>query len=306
MNLKQLAEQFHALEAIDTAHFQRKARILQSMWREEQAFLFDKTGSQSHGYLLPMPWAEETLANYLTENVRNVVKAEVLDPERSGGKLYGKPRIFNHLLSSQPLCFNLFGELTLDLDLASRVVSRLSDGRFSEVTGIEFEYSPGRSDPSYTDDRSAFDVFIRCRARDGGAAFLGLEVKYHETLKGKPGRHRERYCQVAEQMGCFKDPYALELRETPLQQIWCDHLLAGAFKHKDGFADAAFVFLYPAGNQYCQSAVAVYRQRLASDDSFITWTLEGVVAALEAESGEKWVGRFKSRYLDFDKLNLHG
>lgn len=304
MTLKQLAEKFHALEAIDKAPFQRSARILQSIWRDEQGFPADETRSEPRGYLLPMPWAQETLANYLTDNIRDVVRSEVLDSEQSDGKLYGKPRIFNHLLSSQPLCFNLFGELTSNLEMASRVVSRLTHGRFAEVTGIDFEYSPGRSDPAYTDDRSAFDVFLRCKTEAGEPAFLGIEVKYHETLKGKPGRHRERYSEVAEQMDCFKDPRDEKLRETPLQQIWCDHLLSGAVKLKDDFSDAAFVFLYPTDNLYCRDAVAAYRQFLKSDDSFLEWTIEDVVAALEAESGAEWVGMIRDRYLAFEKLDM--
>jgi hypothetical protein len=40
-------------------------------------------------------------------------------------KLFAQPRIFDDLLSSQPLRFNLFGELTRDLALASRVMHRL-------------------------------------------------------------------------------------------------------------------------------------------------------------------------------------
>ena len=120
-----------------------------------------------------MPWAQEKLANYLTKPIQDVVRAEVCDPVASAGKLYGKPRIFDNLLSSQPLCFNLFGELTHNLHLASEVVSNLSDGRFTEVTSIAFEYSPGRGDARYLNDRSAFDVFVHCRTADGGKGFLG-------------------------------------------------------------------------------------------------------------------------------------
>jgi hypothetical protein len=83
----------------------------------------------------------------LSDNIQSVVRQEVLDPRRSRGKLFGKPRIFNDLLSSQPLCFNLFAELRFDLALASRVVLGLTQGRFREVTEISFEHSPSRSDP---------------------------------------------------------------------------------------------------------------------------------------------------------------
>src|SRR5258708_36519721 len=74
-----------------------------------------------------MPFARETLANYLTETIRDVVREEVLDPTRSGGKLYREPRIFDDLLSSQPLCFNVFAHLRRDIALASKVFEDVLD-----------------------------------------------------------------------------------------------------------------------------------------------------------------------------------
>ena len=66
-----------------------------------------------------MPDARNSLANFLTPGVRSIVREE-LEREEAGagqGKLYGMPRLVEDLLSSQPLCFNLFGELKLDLRL---------------------------------------------------------------------------------------------------------------------------------------------------------------------------------------------
>jgi hypothetical protein len=93
---------------------------------------------------LAMPFAEQTLANYLTDDIRQVVRGEVKKPE----KLYQAPRIYNDLLSSQPLCFNVFGELQADLDSTTRVAGQLWPARVAEVTAIEFEHSPGRGDES--------------------------------------------------------------------------------------------------------------------------------------------------------------
>jgi hypothetical protein len=38
-----------------------------------------RTGPRPSGSRLPMPWAQETLANFLTPRIREVVRAEVLD-----------------------------------------------------------------------------------------------------------------------------------------------------------------------------------------------------------------------------------
>ncbi len=193
MSLDDLARRATAFEKSDTEVFQRRARTLQSLWREEMGYEIGehRRGDKSRplGSRLPMPWAKETLANYITPTIRDVVRAEVEDADRSKGKLYGKPRIYNDLLSSQPLCFNLFGELTRDLASASKLVAEMTQGRFTGVTAIDFEWSPGRSDDKYTGDRSAFDVFISCMSSAGGRAFIGIEVKYHESLRDKAGRH---------------------------------------------------------------------------------------------------------------------
>jgi len=164
-----------------------------------------------------MPWAQETLSNFITESTRTVVRAEVLDPVASKGKLNARPRIFNDLLSSQPLCFNLFGELKLHLELASAVIADISGGRFTTVTGIEFEVSPGRRDPRYLDDRSAFDVLLRSINASGDPCFVAIEVKYHENLAGAASEHKARYNEVADLMGCFKEDCTV-LRQTPLDR----------------------------------------------------------------------------------------
>jgi hypothetical protein len=238
MNFDELARTLHALEPSDGSPFQRRARILQALWREEQGFPCGEHGrgntTRPLGSRLPMPWAEETLANFMTERTRAVVRQEVCDPLRSAGKLYGKPRIFNDLLSSQPLCFNLFAELCFDLRLASGVVADLTRGRFVDVREIKFEHSPGRGDLRYTGDRSAFDVFLQCRTASGGRGFIGIEVKYHEDLRGGAGEHHARYDEIAARMGCFAPQASASLHSAPLQQIWRDHLLAGITSRVEG------------------------------------------------------------------------
>lgn len=306
MRLDELAASLDVLERVDSSEFQRRARILQSMWRQERGFPCGEhlgpSGVRPLGSRLPMPWAQETLANFLTEQVRDVVRAEVCHPRASAGKLYGKPRIFNDLLSSQPLCFNLFGELTTDLPLASETARRLSHGRFTEVTSIAFEHSPGRGDARYLNDRSAFDVFLRCRTAGGGRGFVGIEVKYHENLRGTAGGHKPEYDDVADKMGCFvadREP----LMRSPLQQIWRDHLLVGVTQIVDGYDDGLFVMLYPQDNLHVSAALDDYRRQISNEGSFAAWTIEDVVGSLRDASDALWIGAFRDRYLAFATID---
>ncbi len=306
MNLDDLAAQLHALEPTDNL-FQRRVRVLQCLWRSEQGYACGehhaKGKSRPLGSRLVMPWARDELANFLTERTRAVVRSEVLDRKRSKGKLFGKPRIFNDLLSSQPLCFNLFAELRFDLSLASRLVSHLTQGRFTEVVAVEFEHSPSRSDARYSNDRSAFDVFLECHTSGGKRAFVGVEVKYHENLAGPAAAHRARYDEIASDMGCFLPAASAALRRAPLQQLWRDHLLSGAMRVADGYDDTLFVVLYPTENEPCHRAVEAYRQTLSDSRSFDAWLLEPVLQFLAANTSSDWPRLVFDRYCDFSKLS---
>lgn len=303
--LSDLATQVDALVASDVSSFQRRARILQSLWRLQQGLPCGihsgRNGDRKLGSRLVMPDAQNELSNYLSENIRNVVRTELAQASIAKEKLYSEPRIYNDLLSSQPLCFNLFGELSIDLDLASAVISAMTEGRFERVTAIEFEHSPGRSDPKYLADRSAFDVFIKCINHAGSTGFIGIEVKYHENLIGPPSTHKTRYEDVARMMECFPDDIG-ELKKSPIQQIWRDHLLAGVTKQADGYSDALTVILYPRENGHVSSAVDEYSSHLKNTASFTSWTLEDFVETLRKYSNSEWVRIFYDRYLDFEKI----
>lgn len=144
-------------------------------WRERRLLPVGEHRERPLGSRLAMPLAEQALANFMTDTVREVVRSEVLDPIRCHGKIYRAPRVFEDLLSSQPLCFNSFGELQRDLDLASRVFRSLLLRPDVRVTAIDFEHSPGRGEVRFTGDSSAFDVFVSFTA---GAehGFVGIEV----------------------------------------------------------------------------------------------------------------------------------
>lgn len=299
-----LMKAHHVLVKSDNA-FQRSARLLQALWREEQGLPIGQHRGKPLGTRLAMPEAQEKLSNYLTPTIRQVVEREVVSAKRGRGKLFSKPRIFNDLLSSQPLCFNLFGELAENLELATRVFRRLLPERIGAVEGIDFESSPGRRDEKYTGDNSAFDVFVRYRTVKGEAGFIGIEVKYHEALKDKPAAHRRRYDEVARGLEAFRGERLNDLRGKPLQQIWRDHLLAGSMLLADAtWAEGTFAFLYPRANERCSMAVLQYETCLREGvESFVPWELEDVVEALRAETAADWVAMVEDRYVAFGKVD---
>ena len=307
--LDELAQKLDALETIDNGRpFQRRARILQSLWREKlKLSALQEPNGIRRGVCIDPDLAKQTLANFLSDEIKRVVREEVLS-DKSKGKLYGKPRIFNNLLSSQPLAFNLFAIVQRDKALASKVFGALTNGRCREITRMEFEESPGRRNPDYLGDRSAFDFYAEYTG-DAGNGFVGIEVKYHENLntqdrEGENGPN-PRYMKVATGAGCFMADKMAQLKKKPLQQIWRDHLLALSILQKDSgkFSDGFFVFLSPKDNEACNTAVTDYQACLSCTDTFEHWTLEHVVEVIRQLTNDPWIAVFYDRYLDFTKVD---
>jgi hypothetical protein len=103
-------------------------------------------------------------------------------------------------------------------------------------------------------------------------------------------------CFVAERIG--------GLRRKPVEQLWRDHMLAGAMllDASAGWETGLYAFLYPADNLACHRAVQVYGDHLCDASSFDAITLEALLAALAAESDAEWIGEVRDRYLGWTKI----
>lgn len=303
--LAALLQLHHALVATDDP-FQRRARLLQALWREARGLpIGAKTSGDPIGSRIPLAFAKDSFANFLTDAAKSAARAELATAGDGAGKLIEEDRLLANLLSSQPLCFNLFGELQADLGLASRVFRELFPERIGNVTAVRFEHSPGRGDARYTGDRSAFDVFVEHSTPAGARGFVGIEVKYHEGLNDAASSHKARYDVLADAMGCFVADQRAALRDKPLQQIWRDHLLAGAMlaSPADGWASGLYVFLHAEGNTRCVQAAARYGTCLTDARTFAPLTLERMVAALQKHATGTWVSELEDRYLGWKKID---
>ena len=88
----------------------------------------------------------------------------------------------------------------------------------------------------------------------------------------------------------------------PLQEMWRDHLLAGAHADVDAFDECVLVSLYPEANTACVAAFDAYYACLTDRRTFHAWTLDALVANLMTRTRASWVRQFHARYLDLDRL----
>ena len=299
----------HMVKIKSDTVFRSHARLLQSIWREEKAYPIGeykrKNQTAKLGNLLEESFAKNNKANFLTETIGDIVEKEVSNEV----KLIQTPRVWNNLLSSQPLAFNLFGELKQnDFKIATSLFKRLlGEEEVEMVTDIEFEFSPGRNDPQYTNDKTASDVFVTYKSPFGSSKFVGIEVKYAEDMRGGKSSHKPHYEKVAKAMDIFKLDSKIDvLINSNIQQIWRDHLLAGSmFVTNKLYEEGNFMIIFPEGNIQCINAIDKYKDTFEPNitkSNFHDVTLEKVIGEIETVSQAEWITDFKNRYLDFSNL----
>lgn len=282
--------------------FAAKARLLQSMWRVKNNYPINNETKSDYGNFVEIEFAKKNKVNFLTSNIKRLVTEKIVEIRNNGG-LVNEPRIWNNLLSSQPLCFNLFGELHYDLNLASKYFNKLFPEQVLTVTNIDFEYSSKRSNP----DESAFDVFVEYLNKDLKKCFIGIEVKYQENLREESPakadqifkKHKADYLRLTNESKAFI-PNAIEkLRFVPLSQIWRDHLLA--FNMSQDYYDGIFVFLYPFQNDECHAGIESYKKLLFTNDEtktkFYPRNLVRFITSLRDLNNTAWTRELEERYI---------
>ncbi|MEO8722954.1 MAG: hypothetical protein ABI395_05430 [Sphingobium sp.] len=306
----EVLKKHHCYEKHDN-RFRSCARVLQACWRAEQDLPIgtydDRQGRRRRiGSLLNASVADAG-RNFLTPAVAHVARRAVAYQE--SGAMIEQGRLFRNLLSSMPLCFNLFAPLALDLKLGTKVMRRLFPAaNIRAVAQILFEHSPGRLHPELTGDRSAFDVGVVYLRSDGQRGFLGFEVKYSESLQDLASSEpNPRYDALADASGLFKEPLSAVLRVNPLQQLFREHLLTQAALMRGDWAEATFALVGPATNHLVQRGAELYaahlQPALEGQVPFVNLTLEQVIHALELAGQADYAAALHDRYCAWWKLD---
>lgn len=158
---------------------QAELRLRQSLWRQRLGIPPGVAGEHPVGSRLP---AGDRTNNFLTP----AVAATVEETRAQRGALVSAPRVYENLLSSQPMAFNLFAEAAANPSLRTAIGRAVWPDLLAVVDRVGFEWSPGRGDRAFLGNKSAFDVVIAGRDPAGRNALVGIEVKYHENMTQDP------------------------------------------------------------------------------------------------------------------------
>ncbi len=286
--------------------WKRTARLRQARWRVAQGH---PIGSEPYaggerappvGSRIPLEYAQATGANFLTPAALAAARARLAQPEQY--QTLRTDRLWADLLSSMPLCFNLFGELAADGERAARAVRAWWPDAPAGSVRVRFEHSPGRRDPAFLGNQSAFDVAFEIESGPGGhLGIVGGETKYHEHARPetppKPAA-LARYAEVTERSGVFAEGWRQAILGTDLQQLWLDHLLVlSMLQHPSRrWTWGRFVLVAPAENPSFARAASRYAALLSSAETFEVRTIEALLGTRGALSDETSAA-LRGRYL---------
>ena len=255
---------------------------------------------------------KESGANFLAEYIHAHALKRVRD--KKPYEMIQEDRLFNNLLSSQPMAFNLFYPLEKlrsesPQDATRAIQAALPCYDIALVEEVALEFIPEKY-KDITGDKSAMDAIIRYVDSEGKNCFIAIETKYSESLganEAKDDATKEKERRVAVELGFFCDEAAKQIAsgEVPLTQIYRNFLLSEAYGKKCGLGSFSIVLapsIHPSTEREVASLLPKLKEEYAKKLKIVH--LEDFVDALIANTPEEYSSlfdRFKSRYLDFDK-----
>lgn len=309
--------------------FVAECRQMQSQYREEQGlplrpYTVQNRRSKDFGKVYNLGnyifSGEESGANFLAGYIFEHAKERIKN--KKPYETFDEDRMFNNLLSSQPMAFNLFCPLRKLLEenqiaATKAIQAALPYYSIAMVTAVDLEFIPSNYQ-DLTGDKSAMDAIIKYKNFEGKECFIAIETKYSENLGSntasfmklsgeKYEEKRQKYFKTIKGLNLFLPDIEDKIRnaKVKLTQLHRNFILSEAYGNYEGMASNSIV-LAPANHPSTEREIESLQKELLpqAKDKIREVTIEAFVDALiEACDGEykQIFERFKKRYLNFRK-----
>ena len=257
--------------------------------------------------------------NFLTEYAFNYAKYRVEHKEKY--ETIEGNRLFNNLLSSQPMAFNLFCPLRQMREESPETVTTVIKAALPgysiyKVTDVELEFIP-KNYKELTGDKTAMDTIIRFVDTNGKEGFIAVETKYSENLGTNVAYDKDEYgkkipraksIEAVRELKCFKPDVEEQIiiGKKGLTQIYRNFLLSERYGFKEGLRSYS-VILAPAMHPSTDGEFKSLYNELRDEykDKIKNIYLEDFVKAIINNCPDKYridFERFYDRYLNWSKL----
>ena len=303
--------------------FTQKCRELQGKYREKmgEPMGYGPKPKSPNKQISMLVDGDKTGKNFVNEFAFNYAKCRVANKQHN--ETIDEYRLFNNMLSSQPMAFNLFCPFIQMLEEGKvEVVTAIfkaifPDKYIGEVTEVELEFL--HTDiKNYLNDRTAMDAIVRYKDTDGKPAFIAIETKYTDVLGENTSRRKNvKYDEWIAKIGMFKPDTEAELIKSAIAakdkknkldgmkvvtQIYRNFLLTECYGIIEGANRSYSVVLAPARHPTTEHEVASLKNELKPEyqykisaislEEFIERTL-----AVCPEADKSPFEYFKERYI---------
>lgn len=286
---------FPAKEAARIARYRRH----QSWYRENvlrapagSFMTYESLGS----YLAADAVASDPSLNFLSVEAQDHADQRAAEVKKENGAL-DPVRLRQNMLSSMPMCFNLFGSLR-DEPAFLILFQRMFDAAATEILDVQCEYAP-QPPEAHLGDRTAFDAVVRYRTAEG-ARFMGIETKYTEAFSERE-YDNDRYREVTRTSRWFNDPdnAAGVLKGKKSNQLWRNLMLAASVELGASFAgQGAVAVVALQDDQGAAQAISILGEHLAQPSRLVWAPIESILDAADAIPDlAEWSFAFRQRYV---------
>lgn len=256
--------------------YKKRIRMHQGWWRMN--VLNEKVGrhpkNRNSNLCNTILNGEKSRNNFLTENTYKAVFQTLDERKEEGTGMMEEDRLFNNLLSSQPLCFNFFGELMADTDFGLKIL-QLWWPNITELKRVIFEFAPKER---FTNDNSAFDVAFEV-AIGNQIGLIGLECKYTDTFSSTE-YDKPTYRELFKNSNSFVADYN-DLKASRYNQLFRNQLISeGLIQNSKYQFVKTGLFCYEQDN----SAIEIgqeFKKMLANPDSFTIITYRSFIENIQ-------------------------
>jgi len=296
--------------------FTAKARLLQSLWRVQNGLEMGIGPIQSSKNQKGKPTYYGNMIKDGKTNGRNFFYSETFAyaqwrvNKRLPKETIDEYRLFNNLMSSMPMAFNLFHPLMMLHAQNSAAVDKILQHAFPDLPiykikeiGLEFIPTPIER---YTNDKSAMDAFISFYDKQGEEHIFAIETKYTDSLGTNKAKENALKIQFAIESGLFTEEGINQIK-TNCTQIYRNFLLVEKFRVVNRLKDSYSIILAPKDHPSTEKEINSLKQYLKNEYNYklTDYKLEDFVSSLKlncpAENMD-WLKWFEDRYLNFKKM----
>lgn len=297
----------------DSSPLTRRCRLLQSWYRVEVARQNEcgpwRAGASVVGSSLVD--GHITGANFISPAAFAYAKERVADKQGNSDLTIDEHRLFNNMLSSQPMCFNLLADFRAGVqagwpDATEVLAAIFAESEIGTIASVEVEMIP-RPTADYIDDKTAFDALIQFTNCNGQTGIAAIETKYTDKLGGNVASRQDRKLALINELNLLTPEGRAWYANHGFDQIARNLLLTLAYARRHAVDNAINYVLGPSDDHETPALIDEMNARLAPKyrDRLLWLPLEQVVdRGVSAGPGyyADHLRRFRRRYLDFSQI----